>query len=295
MLPRNPGTPILREATRLRQALKTYMATSAPASDPGRLRQGVLTAVLPDTTVEVSIEGDPVSVPATIAYVPGYTPAPGDLVMVTQQEDQGWAHVMHPINTPQLSAPPPVGLALPPPPFGLPAGIILPYAGSTAPTYAVLCNGQALDRGNYSALYEVIGTTYGVGNGSTTFGVPNLVGCFPVGVGTAKNGPTYNLGDTQIPGATHTHIAAGTTGDQNALHLHGVASIGMGSQNALHLHTQVVPGSGDTYTENAFHQHALSGSTDQENNYHTHTFTSGATTGQTAVPASAVNFIITVG
>jgi microcystin-dependent protein len=46
------------------------------------------------------------------------------------------------------------------------------YAGSTAPDGWLVCNGQEVSRTTYSKLFEVIGTTYGEGDGSTTFNVP---------------------------------------------------------------------------------------------------------------------------
>ena len=56
------------------------------------------------------------------------------------------------------------------------AGVIKDYAGAVAPAGYLLCYGQAVDRQSYSALFRVIGTTYGVGDGSTTFNVPDARG-----------------------------------------------------------------------------------------------------------------------
>ena len=55
-----------------------------------------------------------------------------------------------------------------------PTGSIIPYAGSTAPTGFLLCDGSAISRTTYSALFSVIGTTYGEGDGNTTFNLPEL-------------------------------------------------------------------------------------------------------------------------
>lgn len=55
-----------------------------------------------------------------------------------------------------------------------PTGSILPFAGSSIPSGYLACNGSAISRTTYSALYNVIGTKYGSGNGSTTFNLPNL-------------------------------------------------------------------------------------------------------------------------
>ena len=57
---------------------------------------------------------------------------------------------------------------------GVPTGSILPYGGSSAPTGFLLCDGSAVSRTTYADLYAVIGDTYGSGDGSTTFNLPNL-------------------------------------------------------------------------------------------------------------------------
>jgi microcystin-dependent protein len=59
-----------------------------------------------------------------------------------------------------------------------PAGSIITFAGSSAPVGYLVCDGQAVDRTTYSVLFGVIGTTFGVGDGSTTFNVPDLRGEF---------------------------------------------------------------------------------------------------------------------
>lgn len=58
----------------------------------------------------------------------------------------------------------------------LPVGTIIPYAGTTIPSNYMLCEGQALSRIEYDLLFNAIGTTYGVGDGTTTFNLPNLKG-----------------------------------------------------------------------------------------------------------------------
>ena len=65
----------------------------------------------------------------------------------------------------------------------LPVGMISPYGGSSAPSGWALCDGSAQLRsgGSYDALFAVIGTTYGAGNGSTTFNLPDLRGRIPAG------------------------------------------------------------------------------------------------------------------
>lgn len=58
----------------------------------------------------------------------------------------------------------------------LPVGTILPYGGASAPTGFLLCYGQAISRSTYADLFTAIGTTYGSGDGSTTFNIPDLRG-----------------------------------------------------------------------------------------------------------------------
>ena len=55
----------------------------------------------------------------------------------------------------------------------VPAGVIIPFAGTYVPTGYLLCNGAAVSRTNYANLFAAIGTLYGAGNGSTTFNLPD--------------------------------------------------------------------------------------------------------------------------
>lgn len=97
-----------------------------------------------------------------------------------------------------------------------PTGVVLPYSGSSAPTNWLLCDGSAVSRTTYATLFALIGTTFGVGDGSTTFNVPDLRGRVPVGVGTgsgltlrtlaATGGEeTHVLTATEMPAHTHTY------------------------------------------------------------------------------------------
>lgn len=83
----------------------------------------------------------------------------------------------------------------------VPPGTLLEFAGNAAPTGYLLCDGSAVSRTTYAALFAVIGSTYGSGNGSTTFNLPNFAGrvsMMPTGVAP------YTLG--QSGGARgHTH------------------------------------------------------------------------------------------
>ena len=57
-----------------------------------------------------------------------------------------------------------------------PTGAIIPFAGNNIPSGYLPCNGGAISRTTYAKLFAAIGTTYGAGNGSTTFNLPNLTG-----------------------------------------------------------------------------------------------------------------------
>ena len=74
----------------------------------------------------------------------------------------------------------------------LQTGAIFGSARSSAPTGYLTCDGSAVSRSTYSNLFSAIGTTYGVGDGSTTFNLPDLRGVVPRGVGTST-GYTANV------------------------------------------------------------------------------------------------------
>jgi microcystin-dependent protein len=67
----------------------------------------------------------------------------------------------------------------------LPSGLMAPYGGASAPSGWLLCDGSAVSRTTFAALFTAIGTTWGTGDGSTTFNVPNMLGRVPVGAGSA--------------------------------------------------------------------------------------------------------------
>jgi microcystin-dependent protein len=139
------------------------------------------------------------------------------------------------------------------------------FAGSSAPTDWLLCDGAAVSRAVYAGLFAVIGTTYGAGDGSTTFNVPNAKGRVTVGrdagqsefdtlaeTGGAKTHtlttsemPSHSHGVTD-PGHTHSLVVSATlgggqlyakdepntTGTQGAPNSLGGALTGISIQNA---------------------------------------------------------------
>jgi microcystin-dependent protein len=66
---------------------------------------------------------------------------------------------------------------------GTPSGALMMWATGTAPTGWLLCNGAEVSRTTYATLFSVIGTTFGLGNGSSTFNLPNYTNRMPVGAG----------------------------------------------------------------------------------------------------------------
>ncbi len=74
----------------------------------------------------------------------------------------------------------------------MPVGCVIPFAGAAAPTGWLLCQGQAISRTTYAQLFSVIGTTYGSGDGKTTFNLPDMRG--RVAVGSDANSPGAKVG-----------------------------------------------------------------------------------------------------
>ena len=95
---------------------------------------------------------------------------------------------------------------------GSPTGSITAYAGDTVPYGWLLCDGSAVSRADYSALFSAIGTKYGAGDGSTTFNLPNLTGRFVEG-GTAS-GETKSAGLPNITGDTRGNNWIGYNGER---------------------------------------------------------------------------------
>lgn len=179
-------------------------------------------------------------------------------------------------------------------------GTILDYAGSTAPTGYLLCFGQTVSRTTYAALNTILsaaGYPYGSGDGSTTFGIPDLRGRVGVGkddmggtpAGRMTNGgagivgttlgsgggvETFTLTATQIPSHTHTatvtdpgHNHTGNTGPQSADHTHGIINGGFLTQ----------PGTGGTIATTAGSSVIAVAASNGTSNDHSHAIASGIT------------------
>lgn len=99
-------------------------------------------------------------------------------------------------------------------------GEILGYAGATAPKDYLLCDGSAVSRATYAELFAIIGTSFGSGDGSTTFNLPNMQGkiammyksddaSFDV-IGETGGAKTINIAHSHTRNA-HTHTVSGNT------------------------------------------------------------------------------------
>ena len=91
---------------------------------------------------------------------------------------------------------------------GTATGTIVPWSASSLPSGFLECAGAAVSRSTYSALFAIVGTTYGAGDGSSTFNLPNLADNIPMG----KSG-TKALAST---GGANTVAATGTVGGSTA-------------------------------------------------------------------------------
>ncbi|HTP79449.1 MAG TPA: tail fiber protein [Bacteroidota bacterium] len=143
-------------------------------------------------------------------------------------------------------------------------GEIRMTAATTAPSGWYFCQGQTLPITQYTALFSLLGTYYG-GNGSTTFGLPDLRGRVPVGYGQGTGLSSYTLGQTggvesvtltvnQIPSHTHSvevDLLPGTTSKPVAALLAkypGIPSYGTSPAVAMSSSTVTSTGSGQSHT-----------------------------------------------
>lgn len=95
------------------------------------------------------------------------------------------------------------------PNVGAPTGTVAMFAGSTAPSGWKMCDGSAISRTTFSALFAIVGTTYGTGDGTTTFNIPNTQGIFVRGAGSQT-----------IAGLSYSGTLASTQLDQFQGHKH---------------------------------------------------------------------------
>ena len=175
-----------------------------------------------------------------------------------------------------------------------PVGSIIMYGAAAAPTNWLLCDGSAVNRTTYADLFSAIGTTYGAGNGSSTFNVPNLQGVFPAGY---DGGSSYALAatggaTTDTPTLSGTNAGTTLTSSQIPAHTHGGVTTGWPSGSWT-------GGTGATQTAiDASGLSVASGSVNLslENtgggSSHTHTWTGTSSAVDILPPYLVVNYII---
>lgn len=134
----------------------------------------------------------------------------------------------------------------------VPTGSLLQYAGANAPNGWLLCDGSAVSRTSYSALFAAINTAFGVGDGSTTFNLPDFRGRVPLGAGAgagltaralATAGGQENI--SQVPPHTHSITDPGHTHTYYGVQSQGVAS---GPDNAAENSPRPIETSGTSTT-----------------------------------------------
>ena len=94
--------------------------------------------------------------------------------------------------------------------YSAPIGLTAIWPTASIPSYWLKCDGSAVSRATYSLLYAVISTTYGVGDGSTTFNLPNYINRSPIGVGTGTVVASGSNGDVDTTADTLT-VASNNT------------------------------------------------------------------------------------
>lgn len=184
----------------------------------------------------------------------------------------------------------------------MPIGVVLPYSGPTAPTAKwLLCQGQAISRTTYAGLFAVIGTSYGTGDGSTTFNLPDLRGRVPIGSGTGSGLTARTLGasggnEAEVLATTHlpAHSHTGVTGNENSslAHSHTTQVIGEGPSPGIPNSSRGLTDQHDFQAQYTF------GSSTNGPPAHTHSFTTANTGGGTGhpnmPPFRVINYIIRV-
>lgn len=119
----------------------------------------------------------------------------------------------------------------------LPIGTMILWSGTNTPQNWLLCDGREVSRETYNELFAIIGTTWGAGDGSTSFNLPNYTDRFPIGAGgdvdLAETGGEKEVTLTveQIPSHSHT-LYAQTTGGSNSV-VPRVASSGTWDDNKI--------------------------------------------------------------
>lgn len=156
----------------------------------------------------------------------------------------------------------------------MPSGSMTLYGGASAPSGWLFCDGSAVSRVTYATLFGIISTTYGAGDTTTTFNVPDMRGRVPIGVGTGQGGGTAGTG---LPTAGTALTAVARAGWKGA-ETHILTA------DELPADRSYITGSGNNDTRNA-------GSPD---NFYGAWSAGGGTAHSIVQPVMGVNFIIKV-
>jgi microcystin-dependent protein len=113
---------------------------------------------------------------------------------------------------------------------GAPTGGLIMWGTASAPTGWLLCDGSAVSRSTYSALFSVVSTTFGVGDGTTTFNVPNYTNRMPYGTTIGTTG-----GSADAIVVSHTHTATVT----DPQHSHTINAVGFSGSGSFALSSGV--------------------------------------------------------
>lgn len=139
---------------------------------------------------------------------------------------------------------------------GVPSGSLFMWPTAAAPTGYLLCNGTAVSRSTYAALYAVVGDTFGAGDGSTTFNLPDYRDRMPIGAGTTYSAASSG-GSKDAIVVSHTHTGTTATGGSHSHNIDGVYGnfvsaggqfSGTGSGGAFTVSTSTHAGHTHTFT-----------------------------------------------
>ncbi len=108
----------------------------------------------------------------------------------------------------------------------VPTGTVLDFAGQAAPRGFLLCFGQAVSRATYKKLFDSIGTAFGVGDGSTTFGLPDVRGRVVAGADNMGGAAASRL-TLAIAGFDATVVGTAGAGGSQSLHAHTHSATGL--------------------------------------------------------------------
>lgn len=182
--------------------------------------------------------------------------------------------------------------------------IVMVGYSANPPTGWLKCNGATVSRTTYSALFSAIGTTYGSGNGSTTFHLPDFRGVFPRGWDDGRGYDSGRVFGSSQDSDNKSHNHGGITGNQNSDHTHGFSATTSWAGDHSHSFQTAadngparartggsdVGGSGTTSVAGG-HNHTLSGTTAGMSHNHAHNIS--AQGGTESRPRNlAINFAI---